>query len=52
VTLNGVVDDVVDGLADELDPQPESSAARQLNVIATDRVRFDMTERPIANMVR
>lgn len=52
MTLNGAVDEFVDELADELDPQPESNAATQPNVIATDRVRFDMIERPIANIVR
>jgi hypothetical protein len=50
--LNGAVDELVDELADEPDPQPESSAITQPNVIATDRVRFDMIEPPIANMVR
>jgi hypothetical protein len=52
VTLNGAVDNVVDGLADELDPQPESTAARQLNAIATVRVRLDWVKRPIGNIAR
>jgi len=52
VTLNGAVEEPVDELADELDPQLESNAVTQPNVIATDRVRFDLIERPIANIVR
>jgi hypothetical protein len=52
VTLRGAADDVVDGLAAGLDPQSESRAAAQTSVIATAEARFDMIERPNANMVR
>jgi hypothetical protein len=52
VALNGAVEELVDELADELDPQAESRAVTQPNVIATDRVRFDMIDRPTANIVR
>ena len=50
--LNAAVDELVDEVADEPDPQLESNAITQPNVIATDSVRFDMIEPPIANMVR
>jgi hypothetical protein len=52
VTLNGDVDELVDEFADELDPQAESSAATQPNVIVTDRVHFEVIDRPTANIVR
>jgi hypothetical protein len=55
-TLSGAVaeltDELADGLADGLESQLERSAATQPKAIAADIVRFDMTERPVANIVR
>jgi hypothetical protein len=52
VTVNGVVDEPADELADELDPQPVSSAIAQPIVITTESARLDVIDRSSANMVR
>jgi hypothetical protein len=52
VTPSGAVDEIVDELADELDPSPKSSAAMQLKVVATINVRFHTVQRLIANIER
>jgi hypothetical protein len=52
VTPSVAVDELVDEFADELDPTLKSSAAAQLKVLATSKVRFRIIERLIANIER
>jgi hypothetical protein len=50
VTPSVAVERLVDELAGELDPTLKSSAAVQLKVLASSKVRFRIVERLVANI--